>query len=166
MIKLIEKKKNNRVRIEIYLRSLLFVNLISYIITVYIFRTPNFIFTNQFTVKYVILAVVIAIINPAIEKVNNTNRIFTAMDMCPTILASIGAKIEGEKIGLGTNLYSGIPTLAEEYGISYLNEELAKNSRFYNKKILGDDYYIMKKNTQKESEVNNEENINNNTNVL
>lgn len=106
------------------------------------------------------------VINPAIEKVNNTNRIFTAMDMCPTILASIGAKIEGERLGLGTNLYSGIPTLAEEYGISYLNEELAKNSRFYNKKILGDDYYIMKKNTQKESEVNNEENINNNTNVL
>lgn len=106
------------------------------------------------------------VINPAIEKVNNTNRIFTAMDMCPTMLASIGAKIEGEKIGLGTNLYSGIPTLAEEYGISYLNEELVKNSRFYNKKILGDDYYIMKKNAQKESEVNNEENINNNTNVL
>ncbi len=106
------------------------------------------------------------VINPAIEKNNNTNRIFTAMDMCPTMLASIGAKIEGERLGLGTNLYSGIPTLAEEYGISYLNEELAKNSRFYNKKILGDDYYIMKKNTQKESEVNNEENINNNTNVL
>lgn len=106
------------------------------------------------------------VINPAIEKVNNTNRIFTAMDMCPTMLASIGAKIEGERLGLGTNLYSGIPTLAEEYGISYLNEELVKNSRFYNKKILGDDYYIMKKNAQKESEVNNEENINNNTNVL
>ena len=106
------------------------------------------------------------VINPAIEKNNNINRIFTAMDMYPTMLASIGAKIEGERLGLGTNLYSGIPTLAEEYGISYLNEELAKNSRFYNKKILGDDYYIMKKNTQKESEVNNEENINNNTNVL
>ena len=106
------------------------------------------------------------VINPAIEKNNNINRIFTAMDMYPTMLASIGAKIEGEKIGLGTNLYSGIPTLAEEYGISYLNEELVKNSRFYNKKILGDDYYIMKKNAQKESEVNNEENINNNTNVL
>lgn len=106
------------------------------------------------------------VINPAIEKNNNTNRIFTTMDMYPTMLASIGAKIEGERLGLGTNLYSEIPTLAEEYGISYLNEELAKNSRFYNKKILGDDYYIMKKNTQKESEVNNEENINNNTNVL
>ena len=85
------------------------------------------------------------VINPAIEKNNNINRIFTAMDMYPTMLASIGAKIEGEKIGLGTNLYSGIPTLAEEYGISYLNEELVKNSRFYNKKILGDDYFIMKK---------------------
>ena len=106
------------------------------------------------------------VINPAIEKNNNINRIFTAMDMYPTMLASIGAKIEGERLGLGTNLYSGIPTLAEEYGISYLNEELVKNSRFYNKKILGDDYYIMKKNAQKESEVNNEENINNNTNVL
>lgn len=95
------------------------------------------------------------VINPAIEKNNNTNRIFTTMDMYPTMLASIGAKIEGEKIGLGTNLYSGIPTLAEEYGISYLDEELAKSSNFYNNKILGDDYFIMKKNTQKEIEENN-----------
>lgn len=105
------------------------------------------------------------IINPAIEKANNTNRTFTAADMYPTMLASIGVEIEGNKIGLGTNLYSGIPTLAEEFGILSLNEELAKSSRFYNKMILGDDYYVMKENTQKESEASDEENINNNTSI-
>lgn len=77
------------------------------------------------------------IINPAIETTNNKNRIFTTMDLFPTILASIGVKIEGERLGLGTNLYSGIPTLAEELGFEYFNIELAKYSEFYDKEILG-----------------------------
>lgn len=93
-----------------------------------------------------------AIINPAIEPKNNKNRIFTSMDMYPTILASIGVKIEGERLGLGTNLYSGIPTLSEKLGFNNFNEELKKNSKFYNKSILGDDYYIMKKQDKKENE--------------
>ena len=82
-------------------------------------------------------------INSAIEEQNSKNRIFTTMDMYPTILASIGAKIEGEKIGLGTNLFSGEKTLSERLGHEYLNQELNKKSNFYNKNILGDDYTIM-----------------------
>lgn len=92
------------------------------------------------------------IINPVIEVKNNKNRIFTTMDMYPTILASIGVEIEGNRLGLGTNLYSGIPTLCEELGYDNLNEELKKNSKLYNKYILGDDYYIMKKQDNKENE--------------
>lgn len=105
------------------------------------------------------------IINGVIEAKNNKNRIFTSMDMYPTILASIGIKIKGERLGIGTNLYSGEPTLAELKGLEAFNDEISKKSDWYNEHILGDDYYVMKKNTQKESEVKNEENINNNTSI-
>ena len=85
-----------------------------------------------------------AIVNPSIEAKNNTNRLFTTMDMFPTILASMGVEIEGNRLGLGTNLYSGIPTLTELLGYDYYNKELKKTSNFYNKHILGDDYYVIK----------------------
>lgn len=77
-----------------------------------------------------------AIINSALEAQNNKNRVFTTFDMYPTTLASIGATIKGDRLGLGTNLYSGKKTLAEEYGIEYLNEELQKRSNFYDNNIL------------------------------
>jgi len=76
------------------------------------------------------------IINSAIEEQNNKNRLFTQMDMYPTILSSIGIQIEGERIGLGTNLYSGVPTLSEQLTFKYFDEELKKYSEFYNKEIL------------------------------
>ena len=69
--KIYGEEKNLRKRIEIYLKSVLFV--FSYIITAYIFRTPNFLFTNQFTIKYVILSVAIASIFPFIEKIIKDN---------------------------------------------------------------------------------------------
>ena len=93
-----------------------------------------------------------AIINSKIEATNNKNRKFTTMDMFPTILASIGVKIEGERLGLGTNLYSGEPTLLEMLGYDTLNNELKKSSKFYNRVILGNDYYYMKLQTNSESE--------------
>ena len=105
------------------------------------------------------------IINPAIEAKNNKNRIFTTVDWYPTILASMGVEIEGDRLGLGTNLYSTTPTLAEELGYDYLNNELAKRSSFYNNYILGEDYYVMKKETQKEEEKLYEKDNDNNTSV-
>lgn len=80
------------------------------------------------------------IINSVIEPIETKNRQFTILDMYPTMLASIGVEIEGERLGLGTNLFSDKNTLAEELGIEYLREELGKNSNFYNKYILKDDY--------------------------
>jgi len=76
------------------------------------------------------------IINSTIEEKNSKSRTFTTLDMYPTILASIGVQIEGERLGFGTNLYSGMPTLSEELGFDYLNKELSKYSEYYNKKIL------------------------------
>lgn len=59
------------------------------------------------------------------------NRTFTSLDMFPTTLSALGFTIPGDRLGLGTDMFSGKATLAEELGIDYLNEELAKNSHFY-----------------------------------
>lgn len=77
-----------------------------------------------------------AFINAPLEPVNEKNRRFTTLDFFPTMLASIGAVIEGDRLGLGTNLFSDTPTLSEEYGYEYLFSELNKKSAFYNKQLL------------------------------
>ncbi|WP_255313883.1 LTA synthase family protein [Trueperella pecoris] len=59
------------------------------------------------------------------------NRQYAPFDFYPTILAAIGAKIDGERLGLGTNLFSGVPTLVEKDGAARLNKEFAKRSPFY-----------------------------------
>jgi len=68
---------------------------------------------------------------------NKYNRKFSTLDMFPTTLASLGVSIEGNRLALGTNLFSNEKTLIEKYGIDYVNKELSYNSTFYNKKILG-----------------------------
>ena len=85
-----------------------------------------------------------AIINSDTKISNEKNRKYTTMDMYPTTLAALGFKIKGNRLGLGTNLYSSKKTLIEELGYEYFNEELKKNSKFYNKYLLGNDYYKMK----------------------
>lgn len=72
------------------------------------------------------------IINSELEIENKNNRKFSSFDMFPTTLASLGAQIKGEKLGLGVNLFSGEKTLIEKYGYEYVNEELLKTSKFYN----------------------------------
>lgn len=75
-------------------------------------------------------------INSAIPEANSKNRKFCTMDIFPTVLASIGVKIDGDRLGLGTNLFSGRKTLIEEMGYEKFNEELVKKSNYYNKYIL------------------------------
>lgn len=77
------------------------------------------------------------IINAAIKPKKEKERLFTTMDWYPTILAAMGAKIEGDKLGLGTNLFSKEPTLLEQFGYDYLSNEIQKASSFYNKQIVG-----------------------------
>ena len=71
------------------------------------------------------------------EGYNNKNRVFTVMDLFPTTLASIGANIEGNRIGLGTNLFSDIDTIPEMIGIDKFNDEISKGSHYYYNKIRG-----------------------------
>lgn len=77
-----------------------------------------------------------AIINPAIQPIQQKNRKFTTMDLFPTVLAGMGVTIEGDRLGLGTNLFSAEQTLSEKYGYDVLFEELSKNSTFYDKDLL------------------------------
>lgn len=76
------------------------------------------------------------IINSAIQPINSKDRVFSIIDMYPTMLAAMGATIEGDRLGLGTNLFSDKKTLMEEIGFKTLNNEVQKTSNYYNKKIL------------------------------
>ena len=83
------------------------------------------------------------ILNPA-ENVRDIpqeylfNRSWTLFDMFPTLLASIGVEIEGNRLGIGTNMFSGEQTLYERDGIQKVNQELKNRSSFYNNNILCD----------------------------
>lgn len=81
------------------------------------------------------------ILNPAPEVANApakrfVNRTYANYDMFPTILASIGAKIDGERLGVGTNLFSSKPTVFEEYGYQYIDREFQKKSEIFNNEIM------------------------------
>lgn len=81
-----------------------------------------------------------AIINPSslldISNTHTTNRQFSTIDMFPTTLAALGATIEQDKLGLGTNLFSEKQTLIEQYGFNTVNSEIEKKSKFYEQKFI------------------------------
>jgi phosphoglycerol transferase len=71
------------------------------------------------------------IINAAVEPACKTDRQFGSFDLFPTTLAAMGVEIKGDRLALGTNLFSDTPTLTEQYGYDFLNEELQKESDYY-----------------------------------
>lgn len=71
------------------------------------------------------------ILNSPIKANNTTNREFAPFDMFPTIMASMDIDIEGNKLGLGTNLFSNEKTLIERDGLKTLNDSLNANSNFF-----------------------------------
>ena len=75
------------------------------------------------------------VINSRITAINNLNRKFSLMDMYPTTLAALGVSIEGDKLGLGTNLYSDEKTLFELLGYDYVKTNLNKKSLYYDNKL-------------------------------
>ena len=66
----------------------------------------------------------------------NKERVFNTMDMFPTTLAALGVKIEGDRLGLGTNLFSDKQTLSEMLGTEYINNEILLRSKYYEQKFL------------------------------
>ncbi len=67
-------------------------------------------------------------------------RDYCTLDMFPTIMEAMGIQIEGHRLGLGVSLYSNLPTLIEQMGLTALNAELSADSKYYSDVILsGDD---------------------------
>ena len=75
-------------------------------------------------------------INPAAELETTEKRNYTTFDNFPTTLAALGVKIDGNRLGLGTNLFSSTQTLTERFGIDKMDTELKKKSKMMEK--LGD----------------------------
>lgn len=75
-------------------------------------------------------------LNSAAEPSCQKNRTFTSLDIFPSVLASMGCKIEGDRLGLGTNLFSDKKTLSEEFGYSAFDHELLYSSKFYIKNFM------------------------------
>ena len=76
-------------------------------------------------------------INSTVRPYRKYNRQFGTFDLFPTTLAAMGVTIEGDRLGLGTNLFSGELTWTERYGHEALDAELQLRSEFYNEKMLG-----------------------------
>lgn len=72
-------------------------------------------------------------INSAASAKNNVYRDYSTFDNFPTTLASLGVKIEGNRLGLGTNLFSSEATLLEKFDKATVDNELDKKSELMEK---------------------------------
>jgi phosphoglycerol transferase len=59
------------------------------------------------------------------------NRRLLAYDLMPTILEMAGAVVPGGRLGLGTSLFSGRPTLIEEMGLEKLQVLQTSPNKLY-----------------------------------
>lgn len=75
-------------------------------------------------------------LNSAVEPVNSKNRVFTQLDMFPTTLAAMGVQIDGNRLGMGVNLFSEEQTLAEKYGFDVFNSMINTKSTMYEYEFL------------------------------
>ena len=60
----------------------------------------------------------------------DATREFSTFDGFPTTLAALGADIKGNRLGLGTNLFSNTQTLTEKYGYEQEKEYLSQKSSY------------------------------------
>jgi len=81
-------------------------------------------------------------INSPQKATHSKNRIFTPFDIYPTIVESMGIDIKGHRLGLGTSLYSDIPTLTEEkMTVQEMDINVRKKSKLYDYLLFGKDVY-------------------------
>ena len=57
-------------------------------------------------------------------------RVYSTFDAFPTTLAALGVEIDGNRLGLGTNLFSSTETLTESYSVDTMVSNLSKKSAF------------------------------------
>ena len=71
------------------------------------------------------------ILNSPVTATHTKNRDYCAVDLFPTTLAAMGCTIEGDRLGLGVNLFSNRPTLSEKLCFNRFNAELGQTSDYY-----------------------------------
>ena len=71
----------------------------------------------------------VSYINAPVENRTDITREYATLDLFPTTLAALGAEIDGNRLGLGTNLFSSDQTLTERFGIDQIDKELRKKSK-------------------------------------
>ena len=71
------------------------------------------------------------ILNAPVTTDNTKNREYCAVDLFPTTLAALGCTIEGDRLGLGVDLFSDTPTLSEQMGYYKFNEQMSRASDYY-----------------------------------
>ncbi len=71
-----------------------------------------------------------------VSEIKTDSRICSALDIFPTTLAAMGFQMEGNRLGLGTNLFSSEPTMSEQFGFEWLDVEFQKHSDYYLKEFL------------------------------
>ena len=72
-------------------------------------------------------------INADAEKQTEKKRKYTVFDDFPTTLSAMGAQIEGDRLGLGTNLFSAKETLSEKEGVTAEYNKMLKKSKLMEK---------------------------------
>lgn len=68
-----KKETKGEESIRKYLTGTMIINMSIYFIVIYILKTPLFIFTNQFTLKYMVLSIMVAVIFAIIERIIKAN---------------------------------------------------------------------------------------------
>lgn len=76
------------------------------------------------------------VINSTVE-VPMKERLYSSLDMFPTLMESMGFKIEGRRLGLGSSLYSDSLTMLELYGRRTLDSLLRERSIQYDYFLFG-----------------------------
>lgn len=61
---------------------------------------------------------------------------YCTMDLFPTTLSALGCEFEGDRLALGTDIYSETPSLLVELGEDVINDELELYSEFYEQKLM------------------------------
>ena len=69
-------------------------------------------------------------LNSAAKRKDRNKREYATFDYFPTTLAAMGVEIPGNRLGLGTNLFSGESTLTEKFGKKEEKKELEERSDF------------------------------------
>ena len=81
--------------------------------------------------------VLTTVINAPVERETQDRRTICTFDNFPTTLAALGVEIEGNRLGLGTNLFSAEPTLLERYTKEEANEGLQQQSKLMDDLLAG-----------------------------